>query len=296
MSNSNGASLNNRKRPSILCPLSKRVAVIPLYCGLAASLFLSSCLGVQAPSSQSTGRTVKIGGSAEAYETLEILSEAYRAKAPEVEFSFFPPSQTSGGIQGVESGLIDIGGVSRELTSDETPNQLTYFRLTKIPLVVVVHESVTGIDNLNGEQIQAIYSGQTTNWKTLGGPDAEIVLLDFTEDENEKKVLRQTYLGNDLAVTSDAIVFPEDDEVVESAAITEFSIAAVAYEDELEDLPLKVLNINGVAPSAETVQSGQYPMSLFLGVVVNDQPSSAVWDFLKFATSSEGQQTLSDTD
>ncbi|MEM1250874.1 MAG: substrate-binding domain-containing protein [Cyanobacteria bacterium P01_H01_bin.21] len=275
--------------------IRKHVAGTSLHYGLASSLFLGGCF-VQAPSNQPTDSTVNIGGSAETYETLEVLADAYKAQAPEVEFNFFPPSQTSGGIQGVRSGLIDIGGVSREPAADETADQLTYFRLTKIPLVVVVHESVTGIDTLTGEHLKAIYSGQIKNWKALGGPDAEIVLFDFTEDENEKQVLRQTYLGEELTITPDAIVFPEDDEVIETAAITEFSIAAVAYENEVEDLArLNVLSLNDVAPSAENIQSGKYPMMLPLGVVVNNQPSSMVWDFLKFATSPEGQQTLSDT-
>ncbi|MGD1951778.1 MAG: substrate-binding domain-containing protein [Leptolyngbyaceae cyanobacterium] len=295
MPNRNGASLKNRRQPNILRSVSKYVAGTSLHYGLAGSLVLGGCF-VQAPSSQPTDITVNIGGSAETYETLEVLAEAYKATAPEVEFNFFPPSQTSGGIQGVKSGLIDIGGVSREPDSDEITDQLTYFRLTKIPLVVVVHESVTGIDTLTSEQLKAIYSGRITNWKTLGGPDAEIVLFDFTEDENEKQVLRQTYLGDTLTITPNAIVFPEDDEVVETAAITKFSMAAVAYENEVEDLAqLNILSINDVTPSTETIQSGQYPMTLPLGVMVNDQPSSIVWDFLKFATSPKGQQILNDT-
>ena len=293
MPNSHRTNLNNLK-PNILRSIGERIADTSLHYALAGSLFLGSCFA-RAPSTQPTDSTINIGGSAETYETLKVLAEAYKAQTPEVEFNFFPPSQTSGGIQGVRSGLVDIGGVSRELAADETPDQLTYFRLTKIPLVVVVHESVTDIETLTGEQLRAIYSGQIKNWKTLGGPDAEIVLLDFTEDENEKQVLRQAYLGEELTITPDAITFPEDDEVVETAAITQFSIAAVAYENELEELAqLNVLSLDDVAPSAENIQSGRYPMTLSLGIVVNDAPSSMVWDFLKFAISPEGQQTLSD--
>ncbi len=259
-------------------------------------LLLSSCSSIQKPSesTEAINSTIKIGGSSETYEVLELLTEAYQAKTTGIEFEFFPPSQTSGGIQGVKSEAIDIGGVSRTLSSQETGDQITYLPLVETPLVIAVHDSVTGISNITGDQIQAIYSGQITNWKTLGGPDAAIVLFDFTEDENEKQVLRQAYLGDDLAISKTAIVFAEDDELVETAAITEFSIAAIPYEDELDELPFKVLNIDGIAPSVKTLQSGDYPMALDLGIVLDKLPSVETQSFLEFATSLEGRQILAD--
>lgn len=267
-----------------------------LHCGLIVSLLLVSCSNDTALSEKQPDNTIKVGGSAETYELLELFIKAYQTESPDTQFEFFPPSQTSGGIQGVKSTILDIGGVSRiPAHDDEADDQVSYLRLAKAPLVIVVHDSVTGITNVTGDQIKAIYNGQITNWKDLGGPDADIVLFDFSEDENEKRVLRETYLGQDLAITSNAIVFPEDDELVETAAITKFSMAAVVYENTFDDLPLNLLKINGVTPSAKTVQSGLYPMTLPLGVVLNKQPSNSTLAFLKFATSPEGQQTLNGT-
>ncbi|ESA32703.1 phosphate abc transporter substrate-binding protein [Leptolyngbya sp. Heron Island J] len=264
--------------------------------GLLASLLLTSCLKDIAPSSADlSGDPIKIGGSAETYEILELFVKAYQTQSANTQFDFLPPSQTSGGIQGVKSAVLDIGGVSRIPAPEESDEQITYLRLANAPLVVIVHNSVTGITNITGEHIKAIYSGQITNWKDLGGPDADIILFDFTEDENEKRVLRETYLGQDLKITPNAVVFPEDDELVETATITKFSMATVVYEQNLDDLPVTPLSIDGVIPSAQTIQSGQYPMTLPLGVVLNKQPSSSTLAFLKFATSPEGQQTLSGT-
>lgn len=269
------------------------------YLLMAGSLLLTGCSNGQAlsPSIHSThsASTIKIGGSAETYDVLENLIEAYQTEYPDSQFEFFPPSQTSGGIQGVKSAVIDIGGVGRIPTADETHDQVIYFRLAKAPLVVVVHKSVTGINNITGDQIKSIYSGQITNWKELGGPDADIVLFDLTEDESEKQTLRQLYLGQDLAITPNAIVFPEDDDVPETAAITEFSMATIAYEDTIERLDLNPLRIEGVHPSAQAIQSGAYPMVLTLGIVLDQQPSNATQEFLKFAIGPKGQKTLSGT-
>ncbi|MBE9067023.1 hypothetical protein IQ260_10180 [Leptolyngbya cf. ectocarpi LEGE 11479] len=150
------------------------------------------------------------------------------------------------------------------------------------------------MSNITSDQIKAIYSGQIDNWQTLGGPDEDIVLFDFAEDENEKRVLRQTYLGKELAIASTAIVFAEDDELLETAAITEFSLATVPYEDALKTLPLTMLSIDGVSPSNQNLRSGKYAMALSLGIVLNKEPSTAAQSFLEFATGPVGKQILTD--
>ena len=249
----------------------------------------------QQPSASEGTDTIKIGGSAETYEVLQLLTAAYQTQAPDVTFEFLPPSQTSGGIQGVKSDAIHIGGISRIPTPYEIDDQITYVPLVETPLVVAVHNSVTDIDNITSDQIKAIYSGKIDNWQALGGPNETIILFDFTEDENEKQVLRQTYLGNDLAVTPKAIVFYEDDEILETAAITEFSIATVPYEDSLNKLPLRALSIDGVLPSATSLRSDEYPMSLPLGVVLDQQPTAATKLFLEFATGPAGKTILADS-
>ena len=242
--------------------------------------------------SSDTDTTITVGGSSEAYEMIEILAEAY----DQAEFEFFSPSQTSGGIEGVQAEVIDIGGVSRKLTLSDLGEQLSYIPMVETPLVLVVHDSVTGVTNITAEQIQAIYGGDITNWKELGGPDATIVLFDLSEDENEKVVLREAHLGKEFEVTDQAIVFTEDDELVETLAITEFSVAAVPNENELEELPLVTVSIDGIEPTVENIQSGSYSMSMPLGLVVAQAVDAEVQAFIDFATSPEGQQLLSEAD
>ncbi|MEM8505740.1 MAG: substrate-binding domain-containing protein [Cyanobacteria bacterium P01_D01_bin.1] len=266
-----------------------------LLCG--ALLLLTNCTNTSdSTDTTAVETTIKIGGSSEVYEVLEALTDAYAQKVDDSEFEYFSPSQTSGGIEGVKVNAIDIGAVSREVTAAETDGELTYLPLVKVPMVVVVHESVTGITDISAEQIKGIYGGEITNWQALGGPNAEIIVFDFTEDENEKKVLRSAYLGSDLAITPDAVVFAEDDELLATAANTEFSIAAIPLEDDLSELPLTILSIEGVEPSAENMRSGAYAMTLSLGVVLPETPTAATTAFTEFIKSEDGEAILTDAD
>lgn len=264
---------------------------------MVAGVGALALIGCSTPASDNSNletptSTITIGGSSEVYEVLEILTEAYELEREGVEFEFLPPSQTSAGIIGIESETIDIGGVSRAVTPKEAGDALRYLPLVETPLVLAIHETVTGITDITTDQIQAIYSGEITNWQELGGPDAAIALFDFVEDENEKKVLRAAYLGAELEVTDAAIVFAEDDELMDVATSTEFSLAALPFEEELEDLPITILTIDGIEPSPDNLRSGAYKMVLPLGVVLAQEPSAATQQFIEFTQSEEGQAAL----
>ncbi|MEL6224687.1 MAG: substrate-binding domain-containing protein [Cyanobacteria bacterium J06627_8] len=237
--------------------------------------------------------TLSFGGSSEAYEVLEKLAEAFNQTVDgAVDYEFFPPSQTSGGLEGVASQVFDIGGVSRVISVEEVGNTLTYQQLIQVPMVPIANNSVTGVTNISADQLRAIYGGAITNWLELGGPDADIVLLDFVEDENEKIILRQAYLGEDFDITMDAIVFPEDDELLETAASTAFSFAVVPLEDDIENLPVNVLSLDNLAPSDENIRAGDYKMIIDLGMVMQKEPSPAAQLFFEFISSPAGQAVL----
>ncbi|MEL6139797.1 MAG: substrate-binding domain-containing protein [Cyanobacteria bacterium J06628_6] len=263
----------------------------------AVLLALASCSVPQATETTSAIEgTIKIGGSSETYEVLELLTAAYTETATDIEFEYFPPSQTDGGIEGVKAAAVDIGAVSRQVGTAETGEELVYQPLVQTPLVIAVHDSVTGVTNISAEHIKAIYSGEISNWQALGGPDAEIIVFDLAEDENEKRVLRETYLGADLEITPNAVAFAEDDELLETAAITEFSIAALPLEEGLDELPMAILSIDGVEPNTENLQSGVYPMALSLGVVLPATPSDQTESFIEFVESEAGQAVLTEAD
>jgi phosphate transport system substrate-binding protein len=262
------------------------------------TLLLSSC-STPSPDQARTQTTpenpdtiISIGGSSETYPALELLSDAYKAENKNIKFKFYPPSQSRGGIESVKQNLIDVGGVSRVIAADEAGTQLNYLPIVETPLVAVVHNSVTNVTNLSADQLKAIYKGDLNNWQQLGGPDAEIILLDFTEEENEKQVLRQVYLGKDLKITPQAVVFSEDDELMDTLGNTPFSVAVLPDEDEMEELPVKALSIDGVAPSSNTLQAGTYKLKMLMGVVSSKKNKPEVQSFLEFATGPKGHQVL----
>ena len=249
---------------------------------------ITSC--TDSSSQETPVEKIKVGGSSEGYSVIEVLAEA--KKNDSIEINFMPSSQSSGGIRGVKDGLIDIGVISQQLTAAETSDKIKYIPIVRNLQFLITNEKVTGVKNLSTKQIQDIYSGTINNWKELGGPDAEIILLDIPEDETEKQILRKHHLGENLKITPKAIIFQEDDQVIKSISSTPYSIALVANTQELEEFTIQILSIDNAMPNKANVENGKYKMAQTIGIVISSQPTSVIQKFVDFISTQEAKQKL----
>ncbi|MGD1712527.1 substrate-binding domain-containing protein [Hydrocoleum sp. CS-953] len=259
------------------------------FMGILTVATVTSCTG-NSGSQETAQEEIKIGGSSEGYPIMEILADAYKNNS--IKITFMPSSQSSGGIRGVQDGLINIGVISKELTAAETPENFKYIPIVKNFLVLITNENVKGVSNLSTEQIQSIYNGTISNWKELGGPDAKIVLLDIPEDETEKEILRENILGENLQVISTAIIFQEDDEILEAVATTPYSIGVMPNSEELKEFSINILSINNTFPNKVNIQNGKYKMSQTIGIIFSPEPTSGTQEFIDFVVSQEAKEKL----
>ena len=264
---------------------------------VGAMVVLTSCTGDREIETTETTikEVIKIGGSLEAYEMIEVLKEAYEAEteSTSTEFKFLNSSQSSGGIQGVKDGVLDIGLTSRELTESETNGQIKYRAIASTAMLLGTNESVANVTNITSDKLKAIYRGETNNWQTLGGSNAEIILLDIPEDESEKKLLRKHYLGN-LKITSRAILFADDDDVIEALQTTPNSIGPVPRQETLDEASINILTIDGIAATPENIRNGQYKLVYSIGIVFAAEPTEATQGFINYIVSEAGKQELAD--
>ena len=119
--------------------------------------------------------TVSTDGSTSMEKVINSLGESFMAMNKDVKFTYNPTGSGSG-IQAVSEGRCDIGLSSRALKDDEKASGLveTVVALDGIAIVVNPENPVSDLDV---DTIAKIYTGEITNWKDVGGNDAEIVLI-----------------------------------------------------------------------------------------------------------------------
>jgi phosphate transport system substrate-binding protein len=257
---------------------------------------LTSCTPVNTTQNQVEAQqtqTLKITGSGSIYPALKILATVYETKTKSTKVIFLPNNQSEGGIAGVKNNLVEIGAVTRPLKPEEDNRQIKYQEIATDALLVATHPTVKGVTNLQTKDLKAIYSGEISNWRDLGGPDAAIVVLDRPEDESAKKLLRKYYLGKDLKTTSKSVILQQEAELITALRDTPYSIGAFSLAYAITNkLPANRLSLDGVAPTVANLQAGKYKMMRHLGIVFKSSPTETSKGFIDFALSQEGAQEL----
>ncbi|MGB3511960.1 MAG: substrate-binding domain-containing protein [Microcoleaceae cyanobacterium] len=279
-----------------------RHSLVIFMLGAIALVGISSCSTQTTTSPTPTPTTVtnntedsivKAGGSSSTVDFLQTLKTAYESTSKTGQITLLEPGQSENAIAGVKQGLIDIGAVSRGLKPEENDEVLNFHEVAKDAIVVATHPSVTGVTDLTTEEIKAIYSGSVNNWKQLGGPDTEILLLDRPEDESAKQLLREHYLGQDLPSSPNGIVLRKEGELIQTLESTPNSIGAFSLAYAIShNLAVNRLQLNGVAATPENLKTGKYPMARTIGILWSKNASEATQAFVNYILSQPGASAL----
>ena len=119
--------------------------------------------------------TVSTDGSTSMEKVIGALSESFMAQNSGVTVNYNPTGSGSG-ITAVQEGTCDIGLSSRALKDEEKSAGLKETVLAYDGIAIIVHPD-NPVSDLSVEQIAKLYTGEITNWKDVGGNDAEVVLI-----------------------------------------------------------------------------------------------------------------------
>lgn len=240
-----------------------------------------------APAAAELSGKVTTGGSTSMEKVIGALQEAFMEQNGGVDVTY-DPTGSGAGITGAQEGSLDIGLSSRTLKDGETGVSATVIALDGIGIIV---NNANTVEDLTTDQIAAIATGEVTNWKEVGGPDAEIVMIgreagSGTRDgfESILKVSDKCKYAQELTATGAVIAAVQANE----NAIGYASLAAL-------DDSVKALKVNGIACTEETVKDGSYTVQRPFVFVTKDgaEQTPAVKAFIDFATSADAASLIS---
>jgi phosphate binding protein len=187
-----------------------------------------------------------------------------------------------------EAGETDISNASRPILESEvescaalaTPRTPLEFRVGTDALTLVVSAENDFVTDLTIAQVTAIYSGNATTWDQIDAsfpaepivvfsPGSDSGTFDYFLEETLEADVEDGGLGLEVEAAEatiqavPGIQFSEDDNVlVAGVEGSPFAIGyfGFAYFQE-NQAGLKALSINGVAPTAATAESNEYPLS-----------------------------------
>ena len=270
----------------------KKIMKTVLAAALAAGM-LSGCGSTggdtarQTAAPSGTQATVSTDGSTSMEKVIGYLSEAYMDENKNVKLTYNPTGSGSG-IQAVSEGRCDIGLSSRDLKDDEKQNlEETVVAIDGIAIIVNPENTV---EDLSVEQIGKIYTGEITNWKEVGGEDKPIVPIGREAASGTRDGFESITGTKDKCKYSQELTSTGD--VIQTVsgnpnAIGYASLAAVKDT-------IKVLSVEGVKPSKETIQDKTYKIQRNFVLVTRKGTalSADAQKFFDFATSSAADSLI----
>ena len=232
--------------------------------------------------------TVSTDGSTSMEKVIGALSESYMAANKDVTVNY-NPTGSGAGITAVQEGTCDIGLSSRALKDEEKAAGLQETVLAYDGIAIIVHPD-NPVSDLTLEQIAQLYTGEITNWKDVGGNDAQVVLIgreaaSGTRDgfESITGTKDKCQYRQELTSTGDVITTVSQN----PDAIGYASLASIKDS-------VKALNVDGVTPSEASVKDGSYKVQRpFVLVTVEGKAlSSAAQSFFDYATSADAADII----
>ncbi len=257
---------------------------------LTTTLVLSAAVGIAGAADKIT-----IDGSTTVGPIAKAFAEYYMAANSTVNITV-SESGSGNGAKSLVNNTCDVAAMSRPMKDSEFKAaadkgiQPVAHVVALDGLPILVHPS-NPVKELTVEQVRDIYLGKISNWKQVGGPDKAIVSI--SRDTNSG-----TYETFAKLVMAKEKIHENCEYVGSNGAIrqrVQSTPAAIGYAGlGFVDKTVKALKIDGIYPSAETVQTGEYPIARPLFLYTNTYPKlgSSLYQFITIHLTEDGQEMV----
>ena len=222
----------------------------------------------------------------------------FNEKNPNVEVS----AQAGGsgtGLTQVLDGTVNIGNsdmFAEEALDAAKAKELVDHKVVAEGFGVVISKSL-GIDNLTSAQIKDIFSGKVTNWKDVGGPDKDILLIHRTAGSGTRATFCKTILGGDKSLENDSLGVTQDSNGAVLSAMQQndgaVSYLGLAYMQtkEAQDA-LTLVKLDGVSSDKANICDGSYKFWSWGHMYTKGEAKDATKSFIDFVTSSDNKDSI----
>lgn len=249
----------------------------------AAMAVLFALVGVAGCAQDLKRGSIDIVGSTSMQLLSEELAQAFMRKNPNVTVNI-AGGGSGVGIKATQNGTADIGASSRELNPGEK-RTVTETLIAKDGIIIVVHPG-NPVKSLTLDQAKMIFAGEITNWKDVGGKDADINVFSREEGSGTRGAFEEIVMRS-TKITAKTGVLNATGAVRTAVAGDPHGIGYISLGSTNQSV--KALLVEGVKPSKETVLNGSYKIVRPFLYLTKGELTGPVKAYIDFVLSPEGQ-------
>ena len=241
---------------------------------------------------------LRISGSSTIYPIIEQMSDGFQKQTG--KGVLLSGGGSGRGISDVRTGISDIGMVSRSLRPEEKAD-LSYSTIGLDTLVFIVNKA-NPQQNISKTQLTDLYT-ERTDWQQINGFSWPVRLvskevgrstLDLFEAFSGLKSPDRTGAAGPL-ISRQATVIGSNLESLTLVGGLHGGLGYVSFGTAVllakENMPIRIMQLDGVTPSAQAIQSGTYPIKRELNLVYRER-TPAIDALLSLLNTSRGQDII----
>ena len=225
------------------------------------------------------------------------FADYYAENHPDVNITI-SESGSGNGVKSLMNKACDIANMSRfmkpaEFKSCVEKGIMPVAHVVAFDGLAVIVNPQNKISALTLDQIAGIYTGKITNWKEVGGDDAQIIIVSRDTNSGTYETFNELVLHK-KDVAKNAEYVGSNGHARTRVNSTKYAIGYVGLG--FVDDTVKPLSVNGILPTAKSISSGKYAIARPLYMFTDAYPKmgSDIYNFVTLHLSNEGREIIKD--
>ncbi len=248
-----------------------------------------------ADSQQALKGTITSSGSSALLPLAKDAAAEFKKKHPDVSI-VLNGGGSGTGLKQVSDGTVNIGNSDVPAESKlpkEKAAELVDHKVAIVTVAAVANKDVAkAVPNLSKEQLIDIFTGKVTNWKDVGGPDQNVVLVTRPSTSGTRALFSEFALDKNQEASNKSLETDDSGALIQSISNTPGAIGYVALPYLLNNSSVAAISIDGVAPTLENSYNGSYKVWGFEHMYTKGEPNALQKAYLDFIMSDEYGKVL----
>ena len=244
----------------------------------------------KAASSSSLSGSITGSGSSALLPLAKDAADKFKELHPEVSITLNGGGSGTG-LKQVADGSVDIGNsdVAADTKLDKAvADGLVDHKVCVVTMAPVVNKDIAAtVKSLTKQQLTDIFTAKITNWKEVGGPDEEIVLITRPSTSGTRALFKEFALGGAEEASNKSLETDDSGTLLQSIKDNKGAIGYVALSYLVNNQDVATVSVNGVAPTLENTYNGTYPVWGYEHMYTKGEPNATVKAYLDFIMSDE---------
>ncbi len=236
-------------------------------------------------SSSAASGTLTASGSSALLPLVQSAADEYMKENPDLAITV-NGGGSGEGLKQVADGAVDIGNsdvFAEEKLDKDAAKDLVDHKVCTITMAPVVNKDL-GVDNLTTDQLIDIFTGKTTNWKDVGGPDEKIMLVTRPSSSGTRALFQQWALNGKEESSNKSLETDDSGTLLQTVQQNKGAIGYVALSYLVDNKDVAAVSIDGVEPTLENTYSGKYKVWGYEHMYTKGEDNANAKAFIEYMT------------